>query len=318
MRTSPVVSVVFFLFLAFTAVGAQEQYNAPTTVTVTAFAPGVPGVITIEGEKAQRAGHTTVADALETVPGVTVQRSGSSFESSSIRLRGSSQRQVLILVDGQRRNDSRGTITDLARLDLSTVARIEVIRGAATARYGTGAAAGVINIVTTSPAPSSSEEGVSATATTRLSVSSPAIIRAAADIDLVFANAARLSTILTGVIADNAYQYQRAGGTTTRENADGGGGSLTASYTSPLSPNASSLLLSLQAATDRRGIPARSSFLPPTPLSPRTPPPSRVRLPSLLPPGVPGTPLLPERQPSPNAAFKINHGRERSIRARVS
>ena len=80
---------------------------------------------------------------------------GSGYPST---LRGLFADQVLVLVNGKRRHNSavthvgasagRGAAgTDLSAIPLSTIERIEILRDGATAQHGSGAIAGVINIV---------------------------------------------------------------------------------------------------------------------------------------------------------------------------
>jgi len=117
--------------------------------------PGARTVIT----RAQFADtQRTVADVLETVPGVTVVRSGDALAPTRVSIRGSRPDQVLIVVDGvpqaaeQARPGAaraeRRTGTDLATLSLAGVESIEVVRGAASSLYGPGAAAGAVIVRT--------------------------------------------------------------------------------------------------------------------------------------------------------------------------
>jgi vitamin B12 transporter len=64
-------------------------------------------------------------------------------------IRGGKNRQVLILIDGIPISDASGITTeyDLRLLPVEQVERIEVMKGAASTLYGTGAATGVINII---------------------------------------------------------------------------------------------------------------------------------------------------------------------------
>lgn len=55
---------------------------------------------------------------------------------------------VLILIDGERLAGETMENTDFARLDMSQVERIEIVKGAASAIYGSNATGGVINIIT--------------------------------------------------------------------------------------------------------------------------------------------------------------------------
>lgn len=89
----------------------------------------------------------TLSDLLGTALGVDIQPR--SAAQSDIALRGSSFEQVLILVDGVRMSDAQtGHFNlDLA-VPLAEVERIEIMRGPATAIYGSDAVGGVVQIVT--------------------------------------------------------------------------------------------------------------------------------------------------------------------------
>ncbi len=69
----------------------------------------------------------------------------------SIRLRGSSAEQVLILVDSRPVTDSRTGQAELHAIPIDSVDKIEVIKGPASAVYGSSAIGGVVNIITKSP-----------------------------------------------------------------------------------------------------------------------------------------------------------------------
>lgn len=90
----------------------------------------------------------TVADLVESVPGVMVIRRGGPGAPAVASIRGSAADQVLVLLDGVPMNDALTGAADLGGLDLSQVAEVVVIPGAASARYGSGALAGVILVDT--------------------------------------------------------------------------------------------------------------------------------------------------------------------------
>lgn len=72
-----------------------------------------------------------------------------------VSIRGAEPRHTLILVDGEPVMGDfakfYGAADELQRLGTENVARIEIIRGAATAKYGADAIGGVVNIVTKKP-----------------------------------------------------------------------------------------------------------------------------------------------------------------------
>ena len=91
-----------------------------------------------------------VADALRTVPGLDVVRSGGAGQQTSVFMRGANSNHTLVLVDGVEMNDpsSPTGAFDFAFLQTDNIERIEVVRGAASAAYGSDAIGGVINIIT--------------------------------------------------------------------------------------------------------------------------------------------------------------------------
>lgn len=67
---------------------------------------------------------------------------------SHLQLNGLGNSYVLILVDGKRLHGDNGGQNDLGLIDPACIERIEVVKGAASALYGSDAIAGVINIIT--------------------------------------------------------------------------------------------------------------------------------------------------------------------------
>ena len=91
-----------------------------------------------------------VADALRTVPGLDVVRTGAAGQQTSVFMRGANSNHTLVLVDGVEMNDpsSPTGAFDFAFLQTDNIERIEVVRGAASAAFGSDAIGGVINIIT--------------------------------------------------------------------------------------------------------------------------------------------------------------------------
>lgn len=89
----------------------------------------------------------SLKEALENVPGLQLREihGKSGYEAS---LQGMSSDQLLILIDGMPLATSTGSSVDLSQYALANVEHIEIIKGAASAQYGSAAMGGVINIIT--------------------------------------------------------------------------------------------------------------------------------------------------------------------------
>ena len=107
-------------------------------------------------DQIEASGARDAAAVLETVPGVEVEHS---FRGAGVRMQGLDSEYVLILVDGKRVIGARDGVIDLARIPAGRIERIEVVKGAASALYGSDAIAGVINIITRKPAAPAYGEG---------------------------------------------------------------------------------------------------------------------------------------------------------------
>ncbi len=89
-----------------------------------------------------------VSDLLRSLPGIAVSSTGGPGQITQIRLRGSEANHVLVLIDGvEVANPSDGAF-DFAAIPAANIVRIEVLRGEASALYGSDAIGGVINIIT--------------------------------------------------------------------------------------------------------------------------------------------------------------------------
>jgi vitamin B12 transporter len=92
----------------------------------------------------------TVIEILNTVAGIDVRGvNANASEPRSINIRGGRSRQVLVLIDGVPVTDQSAINQefDLRLLTLSQIESIEILKGASSTLYGSGAATAVINIV---------------------------------------------------------------------------------------------------------------------------------------------------------------------------
>lgn len=110
-------------------------------------------VTTIDSDVIARRGQTFVGDVVASVPGVTVSQAGALGGVSSVRIRGNSVGQTLVLIDGIPANDTAapGGGYDFGALDTYGVAQVEVLRGPQSTLWGSDAIGGVVSIVTSTP-----------------------------------------------------------------------------------------------------------------------------------------------------------------------
>jgi len=130
----------------------QDVLMEPVVVTATRLEEPVsstPASATvITGEEMERKGTVTVEEAIRDAPGIYVRRAGTIGASTSIRIRGADVTQTLVLIDGVEVNNSWTGSFDWANLTVDNVERVEVVRNAQSALYGSEAMGGVINIIT--------------------------------------------------------------------------------------------------------------------------------------------------------------------------
>ncbi len=88
--------------------------------------------------------------AIEGVPGVMLKKihGKTGYEAW---LQGVSSDRVLVLVNGEPVAKSTGSTADLTQIGMAGVARVEIVKGATSALYGSAAMGGVINVITDQP-----------------------------------------------------------------------------------------------------------------------------------------------------------------------
>ena len=87
----------------------------------------------------------TVSDLLKSESGISLLRDG--IWGTEISIRGLNRANIVTLIDGDRIETSTDISARLSMIDLNDVERIEVIKGAASSLYGSGATGGIVNII---------------------------------------------------------------------------------------------------------------------------------------------------------------------------
>lgn len=113
----------------------QELLDVPMSVSV------------MTSEDIERESGKTVADYLDSIPGVEVQNDGSQGL-KRIQIRGESTFRTLVMIDGQKVSEHKSMSGTPILVDPSQIERIEVIKGPASVLYGSDAIGGAVNIIT--------------------------------------------------------------------------------------------------------------------------------------------------------------------------
>ena len=140
----------------------QEVHVIGTAEEELKQSPGV-SIITAE-DLEKRPPANDLAEIIRTMPGVNLTGSGASGSfgnNRQIDLRGMGPENTLIMIDGKPvnsrqsvrmgRNGERNSRGDTNWVPAEAIESIEVIRGPAAARYGSGSMGGVVNIITKRP-----------------------------------------------------------------------------------------------------------------------------------------------------------------------
>ena len=91
--------------------------------------------------------------ALEGVPGIRVENQCQSCNFTMVRMQGLGSEHTQVLINGQPVYSGLASVYGLEQIGTGDVDRIEVVKGAGSALYGSSAIAGAINIITREPSP---------------------------------------------------------------------------------------------------------------------------------------------------------------------
>jgi iron complex outermembrane receptor protein len=109
----------------------------------------------IEAQEMRDRADFALAETLRTIPGFRVQQLGGFGRTASIKTRGLRNQDTAILIDGIRFRDASAITGDasafLSDFTLTSVSKIEVLRGSGSSLYGTNAIGGTIDFQTPKP-----------------------------------------------------------------------------------------------------------------------------------------------------------------------
>jgi len=153
MKTLPILFTLCTLILVTAAgkVAADTSWTLePVVVTATRSEQqlfDLPTAISlIDQERLRETSPGSPAEAIDRIAGVSLEKAGS-WEASPI-IRGLGSNRVLVLYDGDRESNLwAGRMPLTPFVEMVNVERIEVVKGPASALYGSDALGGVINII---------------------------------------------------------------------------------------------------------------------------------------------------------------------------
>lgn len=150
---------------AATATSADAQEDQEKDIVVTGSLlrrtdSETPSPVTVlSAESLQKAGITTISDAIRSVSADSAGSIGTGFQTgfsaggSAVSLRGLGVSSTLVLIDGLRstnfpiNDDGHNAYTDLNSIPFSLVERVEVLKDGASSTYGADAIGGVVNLI---------------------------------------------------------------------------------------------------------------------------------------------------------------------------
>ena len=100
----------------------------------------------VESNSFLKLSASTLSSVLASEPGIAMGSDG--IWSTSINIRGLSENRLVTLIDGDRVETATDLTASLSMVDVNDIDRVEVIKGAQSSLYGTGAMGGIVNIIT--------------------------------------------------------------------------------------------------------------------------------------------------------------------------
>ena len=151
MRHRPDFYAAIFAVSSLTpAYGAEDEIIVDGLRLPTAIGDAGSSVTVITADDIELRAYQFALDAIATAPGVTINQNGAFGGLATVRIRGASTDQTLVLLDGVPFGDptSVGGGYDFSILDPADIERIEILKGPQSTLWGSDAIGGVINIIT--------------------------------------------------------------------------------------------------------------------------------------------------------------------------
>jgi hemoglobin/transferrin/lactoferrin receptor protein len=122
----------------------QKEIKEVTVYSIASNKIGLP-YVSIDKTEFEKQDFRTPADALQTQTGIALSRDGS--WGTSVNVRGMGEQRLMLMVDGDRLQSATDVAGVLSTVSLNQLEKIEVIKGASSVLFGSGAMGGVVNFV---------------------------------------------------------------------------------------------------------------------------------------------------------------------------
>jgi vitamin B12 transporter len=152
-RLLPLLAPVFMALPTWAQSVAGTQPPEDTVVVTATRTPLQPSdviadVVVVTREDIERQGVGDVSDLLRNTGAVEFVRTGGPGQTTSLFIRGAETRHTLVLIDGIRIDSQSTGGAPWESIALSSIDRIEIVKGPASAMYGSDAIGGVVQIFT--------------------------------------------------------------------------------------------------------------------------------------------------------------------------
>ncbi|NMC37575.1 MAG: TonB-dependent receptor [Bacteroidales bacterium] len=103
-------------------------------------------IAVVESFKYRKLSSLTLSNVLATEPGIAMGNDG--IWATNINIRGFSENRLVTLIDGNRVETATDLTASFSMTDVNDIEKVEVVKGAQSSLYGTGAMGGIVNIIT--------------------------------------------------------------------------------------------------------------------------------------------------------------------------
>lgn len=128
--------------------GDPAEVVVTATRTPTRINSLLSDVTVLTREEIAKAPQSTLAELLQSVPGLEIVANGGPGQTNSLLIRGANSGHTLVLIDGLRAGSATLGLTSFETLQPSQIERIEIVRGPMSSLYGADAIGGVVQIFT--------------------------------------------------------------------------------------------------------------------------------------------------------------------------